>query len=62
MALEREASLLNQASILEGTISHPSPRKKPFIVLLYQFLGNEKKLVAYSSQHLPEKFTFIRYP
>jgi hypothetical protein len=62
MASEKEVSLLNQASILEGTISNPSPREKPLIVLLYQLLGNEKKLVAYSIQHFPGKFTFIRYP
>jgi hypothetical protein len=29
MALEKEVSLLNQTSILEGTISNPSPHKKP---------------------------------
>ncbi len=57
-----EVAILDQTSLLQGAISSPSPHKKPFIVLLYQLLDNEKKLVAYSVHHTPETFTFVRLP
>ena len=53
MALEKEVALLDQTSLLQGTISNTSSHKKPLIVLLYQLLGNEKRLVAYSIHHTP---------
>jgi len=62
MALENEVAILDQASILQGTISNPSPHKKPLIVLAYQLLDAEKKLVVYSVQHRPGTFKFIRLP
>ena len=62
MALEKEVALFNQTSRLEGTLTNPSPHKKPVFVLLYQFQENEKKLVAYSIYHTPGTFTFVRLP
>ena len=55
-------AILDQTSILQGNISNPSPQKKPFIVLLYRILDNEKKLVAYSIHHTSGTFTFVRLP
>lgn len=60
--LGKEVALLDQTSLLQGTISSASPQKKPLIVLLYQLLNNEKKLVAYKIHHTPGTFTFIRMP
>ncbi len=60
--LKKEVAILDQTSILQGTISSPSSHKKPLVVLLYQILKNEKKLVAYSIHHRPGTFTFIRLP
>ncbi len=60
--LGKEVAILDQTSLLQGSISSASPHKKPLIVLLYQFLNNEKKLVAYSIHHTPETFTFVRMP
>ncbi len=57
-----EVAILDQTSLLQGTISSPSPHKKPFIVLLCQLLDNDKKLVAYSVHHTPGTFTFVRFP
>lgn len=62
IALEKEVALLDQTSRLEGTLTTTSPHKKPFVVLLYQFQDNEKKLVAYSIHHTPGTFTFVRLP
>lgn len=62
MKLEKEVAILDQTSLLQGMISNSSPHKKPLIVLLYQLLENEKKLVAYSIHHTPGSFTFIRLP
>ncbi len=60
--LGKEVAILDQTSLLQGTISSTSPHKKPLIVLLYQLLNNEKKLVAYSIHHTPGTFTFVRMP
>jgi len=34
--LGKEVAILDQTSILQGTISNPSPHKKPLIVLAYK--------------------------
>ncbi len=60
--LEKDVAFLEQTSILQGTISNTSPHKKPLIVLAYQLLDAEKKLVGYSIQHVPGLYTFIRLP
>ncbi len=60
--LEKEVALLNQTSILQGTISSSSSQKKPLIVLLYHLIDHNKKLVAYSIHHTPGTYQFIRLP
>ncbi len=62
MALEKDIALLEQRAHLQGTISNPSPHQKPIIVLAYQLLDADKKLVAYHVQHRPGIFQFIRIP
>jgi len=62
MALEKDVALLEQTARLEGTISNPSPHQKPIIILAYQLLDADKKLVAYHVQHRPGTFQFIRLP
>lgn len=60
--LGKEVAILEQTSLLQGTISNPSPHQKPLIVLLYHFEDDQKKLVAYSIHHTPGTFTFVRLP
>jgi len=55
-------AILDQTALLQGTVLNTSAHQKPLIVLLYQLLGNEKKLVAYSIQYTPGIFTFFRLP
>jgi len=62
MALGKDVALLEQTSHLQGTISNPSPHQKPIIVLVYQLVDPDKKLVAYYVQHRPGIFQFIRLP
>ena len=61
-SLEKDLAILEQTSRLEGTISNPSPHQKPIIILAYQLLDADKKLVVYHVQHRPGTFTFIRFP
>lgn len=60
--LGKEVSILDQTSLLQGTISTSSPHNQPLIVLLYHLLDDDKKLIAYSIHHTPGTFTFIRLP
>ena len=60
--LGKEVAILDQTSVLQGTISSSSPHQKPLIVLLYHLIGDTKRLVAYSIHHKPGTFTFHRMP
>ena len=60
--LGKEVAILDQTSILQGTVSNSSPHEKPLIVLLYELIGDHKRLVAYSIHHKPGTFTFHRMP
>ena len=61
-SLEKDLAILKQTSRLQGTISNLSPHQKPIIVLMYQLMVADKKLVGYSVQHRPGTFKFIRFP
>ena len=61
-ALEKEVTLFNQTSRLQGTLTNTSPHEKPIVVLVYQFQKNEKKLVTYSIFHSSGTFTFVQLP
>ena len=62
MALEKDIALLRETSPLQGTISNPSPHQKPIIVLVYQLVDSDKKLVAYHVQHRSGTYNFMRLP
>ena len=60
--LKKEVKILDQTAHIYGTISHGSRQEKPIIILLYQVLPNENKLVAYSIDYQSSKFHFVTFP
>ena len=62
MHLKKEVKVLDQLGSIQGHITNESPHKKPVIVLMYQFLPEGKKLVAYSIYHKSDEFHFRSNP
>ena len=62
MRLKKEVKVLDQIGSIQGRITNESPQKKPVIVLMYQFLPEGKKLVAYSIYHQSNEFHFRSAP
>jgi len=60
--LGKEVAILDQTALLQGTVTGGAARGKPVIILLYQILDKDKKLVAYSIQYTPGNFSFNRLP
>ena len=62
MRLKKEVKVLDQIGSIQGRITNESPHQKPVIVLMYQFLPEGKKLVAYSIYHQSDEFHFRSAP
>ena len=62
LKLKKEVKVLDQLGSIQGHITNESPHKKPVIVLMYQFLPEGKKLVAYSIYHKSDDFHFRGTP
>ncbi len=62
LALQKNVKIYDQQVRLSGQLRNPSQQKKPVIVVLYQILNNEKKILSYLVYHKPDRFQFKVLP
>ena len=61
-ALQKNVEVYEQQVRLSGQLWNPSPRNKPVIVLLYQVVNQQKRIVNYRIYHQPDRFQFMVLP